>query len=558
MSESLSPGAGKLAPPEQLLDVDALRAAYFEHRPDPREPTQRVAFGTSGHRGSAFLRSFNEWHLLAIAQAICDYRKAAGIDGPLMIGCDTHALSAPAFESCLEVLVANEVQVHVSADGEFTPTPAISHAIIAHNRGRGRTGLADGIVITPSHNPPEDGGCKYNPPDGGPAEAGITDWIGARANALLEQRLHEVRRIPVERARRSANVSAQDFRAGYVDDLGNVVDLQAIRASGLCLGVDPMGGAGVHYWPMIAQRHGLSLEVTNPHVDPRFAFVPRDHDGRIRMDPSSPYAMQVLVAQRARFDLSFACDTDHDRHGIVARSGLMTPNDYLAALASWLPGARPQWPASAAIGKSVVTTALLDRVARRQGRPLFEAPVGFKWFVPGLSQGQLALACEESAGAAPLRRDGSVWTTDKDGIVPALLSAELMARTGCDPAQLYQRLVSEIGEPCFDRVEAPCSLAQKQVLARWTATTFTERELAGEAIERVLTDAPGNGAPIGGVKIETKNGWFAARPSGTEALYRIYAESFIGRAHLQQLLAEAQALVDRALGSAAPAPGAQA
>jgi phosphoglucomutase len=558
MSESLSPGAGQLAPPEQLLDVDALRAAYFERRPDPHEPTQRVAFGTSGHRGSAFLGSFNEWHLLAIAQAICDYRKSAGIDGPLMIGCDTHASSAPAFDSCLEVLVANEVQVHVSADGEFTPTPAISHAILVHNSGRDQPGRADGIVITPSHNPPEDGGCKYNPPHGGPAEAEITDWIGARANALLEQRLHEVRRIPIERARRSANVRSQDFRAGYVRDLASVVDLQAIRESGLRLGVDPMGGAGVHYWPMIAERHGLSLEVTNPAVDPRFAFVPRDHDGRIRMDPSSPYAMQVLVAQRERFDLSFACDTDHDRHGIVARSGLMTPNNYLAVLASWLPGARPQWPADAAIGKSVVTTALLDRVAKRQGRPLFEAPVGFKWFVPGLLQGKLALACEESAGAAPLRRDGGVWTTDKDGIVPALLSAELMARSGCDPAQLYQRLVAELGEPCFDRVEAPCSLAQKQVLARWTATSFTERELAGEAIERVLTDAPGNGAPIGGVKIETKNGWFAARPSGTEALYRIYAESFIGQAHLQQLLSEAQALVDRALGPAAPAQRAQA
>jgi phosphoglucomutase len=345
--EVLAAGAGQLAPPSQLLDVDALRAAYFERRPDPRVAAQRVAFGTSGHRGSAFAASFNEWHLLAIAQAICDYRKGQGIDGPLMIGCDTHALSAPAFDSCLEVLVANEVQVHVSADGEFTPTPAISRAILAHNRDRDGKGLADGIVITPSHNPPEDGGCKYNATDGGPAGTEITDWIGARANALLEQRLHEVRRIPIERARRSANVHSQDFRAGYVHDLADVVDLQAIRESGLCLGVDPMGGAGVHYWPMIAERHGLSLEVTNPAVDPRFAFVPRDHDGRIRMDPSSPYAMQALVAQRERFDLSFACDTDHDRHGIVARSGLMTPNNYLAVLASWLPGARPQWPANA-------------------------------------------------------------------------------------------------------------------------------------------------------------------------------------------------------------------
>jgi phosphoglucomutase len=558
MSEALAPGAGTLAPPSELLDVEALRSAYFGRRPDPQVAAQRVAFGTSGHRGSAFADSFNEWHLLAIAQAICDYRQARGIGGPLMIGCDTHALSAPAFGSCLEVLVANDVEVHAAADGEFTPTPAISHAIIVHNRGRSGGELADGIVITPSHNPPEDGGCKYNPPHGGPAEAQVTDWIGARANALLADGLRGVRRLPLERARRAANVHAHDFRAAYVADLENVVDFETIRGAGLCLGVDPMGGAGVHYWPMIAERYGLALEVTNAQVDARFAFVPRDHDGRIRMDPSSPCAMRTLVAQRDRFDLAFACDTDHDRHGIVTRSGLMTPNDYLSVLAHWLPGARPKWPAQLALGKSVVTSALLDRVARRQQRPLFEAPVGFKWFVPGLSQGTLALACEESAGAAPLRRDGRSWTTDKDGLVPALLAAEAMARGGSDPAQLYAQLVGELGKPCFDRVEAPCSLAQKQQLARWSATTLSERELAGEAIERVLTDAPGNGAPIGGVKIETKNGWFAARPSGTEALYRIYAESFIGPAHLQQLLSEAQALVDRTLGEAAPVQPAQA
>jgi len=559
MAARLAPGAGQLAPSEQLLDVAALLAAYSERRPDPRVPAQRVAFGTSGHRGSAFASSFNEWHLLAIAQAICDHRKLQGIDGPLLIGCDTHALSAPAFDSCLEVLVGNDVQVRISAGGEFTPTPAISHAILVHNRGRGGLGLADGIVITPSHNPPEDGGCKYNPPHGGPAEAEITDWIGARANALLETQLRDVRRTPIARARRSGNVREQDFRAAYVQDLENVVDLAAIRAAGLSLGVDPMGGAGVHYWPLIAEHYGLSLTVTNAQVDPRFAFVPRDHDGRIRMDPSSPCAMQALVAQRARFDLSFACDTDHDRHGIVARSGLMPPNHYLAVLADWLPRARPQWPASTAIGKSVVTTALLDRVAARQRRPLFESPVGFKWFVPGLLDGTLGLACEESAGAAPLRRDGRAWTTDKDGIVPALLAAEAMARTGQDPAQLYQRLVAELGEPFSDRVEAPCSLAQKQRFARWSPTTLGKGELAGEAIERVLTTAPGNGAPIGGVKATTKSGWFAARPSGTEALYRIYAESFRDRAHLARLLSEAQALVDGALGDdAAPAQRAQA
>jgi phosphoglucomutase len=456
----------------------------------------------------------------------------------------------PAFHSALEVLVGNGVTVHVAADDEFTPTPVVSHAILARNRGRTR-GLADGIVITPSHNPPGDGGFKYNPPNGGPAETDATGWIQARANALLETGLRGLRRAPIARARHDAHVQAQDFRGAYIEDLGSVVDFDVIRAADLRLGVDPMGGAGVHYWDRIAERYDINLTVTNRVVDRQFAFMPLDWDGRIRMDPSSPWAMQALVAIRERFDLAFACDTDHDRHGIVARSGLMPPNHYFCVLVDYLGRNRPNWSPQAAIGKSVVTTALLDRVAARLGRRLFDAPVGFKWFAPGLFDGTLAFACEESAGACLLRRDGSVWTTDKDGIVPALLAAELQAREGKDPAACYDTLASELGAPLADRVEAPATAQQKQQLAALSPAAITDTELAGEKITQVLARAPGNDAPIGGLKVITANGWFAARPSGTEAIYKIYAESFHDRAHLDRLLAEAQALVDRALSGAA-------
>jgi phosphoglucomutase len=553
MSAHIDPGAGKPAPASSLVDLSALLAAYADRQPDPSVPAQRVAFGTSGHRGSSLDGSFNEWHVLAISQAICDYRAAHGVDGPLLIGFDTHALSMPAFESALEVLVGNGVVVHTAAGDEFTPTPVISFAILEYNRGRNR-GLADGIVITPSHNPPADGGFKYNPTNGGPAQAAATDWIQQRANALLEARLRGVRRVPSARARRDGSVKEQDFRAAYIAALAEVVDFAPIRASGLCLGVDPMGGAGVHYWPAIGERHGIDLRVTNDTVDPRFAFMPLDWDGRIRMDPSSPYAMQALVAIRERFDLAFACDTDHDRHGIVARSGLMPPNHYLSVLVDYLVRHRPHWPVGAAIGKSVVTTALIDRVVARLGRKLFEVPVGFKWFAAGLFDGSLAFACEESAGASLLRRDGRAWCTDKDGIASALLAVELTARLGRDPAQAYDALAAELGAPLFDRVEAAASAGQKQRLAQLSPESIGERSLAGEPITQVLARAPGNDAPIGGLKVVTANGWFAARPSGTEAIYKIYAESFRDRAHLDRLLAEAQALVDHALsGQAASA-----
>jgi phosphoglucomutase len=553
MSARIDPGAGLPAPASALVDVPALLAAYADRRPDPAVPAQRVAFGTSGHRGSSLAGSFNEWHVLAITQAICEFRAAQGTDGPLLVGFDTHALSMPAFASALEVLAGNDVAVQVAAGDEFTPTPVVSFAILEYNRERSH-GLADGIVITPSHNPPDSGGFKYNPPNGGPADAAATDWIQARANALLDAGLRGVRRVPFTRARRAGGVQDTDFRAAYVAALDEVVDFAPIRAAGLHLGVDPMGGAGVHYWGPIAERHGLGLTITNPVVDPRFAFMPLDWDGRIRMDPSSSYAMQALVALRARFDVAFACDTDHDRHGIVARSGLMPPNHYLSVLVDYLGRHRPQWRDNVAIGKSVVTTALVDRVVARLGRRLFEAPVGFKWFASGLFDGSLAFACEESAGASLLRRDGRAWCTDKDGIVPSLLAAEMTARLGRDPAQAYDALTAELGAPLSDRVEAAASAEQKQRLAELSPESIGEHLLAGDPITQVLARAPGNGAPIGGLKVVTANGWFAARPSGTEAIYKIYAESFRDRAHLDRLLAEAQALVDQALsGQAAPA-----
>ncbi len=541
------PRAGQPAQPSDLVDIGALLAAYVDRRPDPSVPAQRVAFGTSGHRGSALDTSFNEWHVLAISQAICEYRSAQGVDGPLFIGCDTHALSRPAFESALEVLAANGVQLRMSTGGEFTPTPAVSHAILVHNRGR-TTGLADGIVITPSHNPPRDGGFKYNPSNGGPAEAEATGWIQDRANALIAGGLREVHRLPLAQARAADGVREHDYLNTYVTDLGYVVDFDVIRGAGLRLGVDPLGGAGVHYWAPIAERYGFELTVVSDAVDPTFSFMTLDWDGRIRMDPSSSDAMQRLVGLKDRFDVAFACDTDHDRHGVVTRSvGLLPPNAYLAVLVDYLGKHRPGWPAAAAMGKTVVTTALIDRVVARLGRKLLEVPVGFKWFAPGLFDGSLAFGCEESAGASLLRRDGTVWTTDKDGIVPALLSAEMTARTGHDPGVAYRALVGELGEPFSDRVEAPATPEQKRKLAQLTPDQVQGTMLAGEPITQVLVRAPGNGAPIGGIKLVSASGWAAARPSGTEAIYKIYAESFRDPQHLQDLLAQAQAIVDRAL-----------
>ncbi|MDO1528743.1 phosphoglucomutase (alpha-D-glucose-1,6-bisphosphate-dependent) [Fulvimonas sp. R45] len=547
MSARLSPLAGKPAPASLLVDVPKLVAAYADLRPDPAVPEQRVAFGTSGHRGSSFERSFNEWHVLAISQAICEYRQGQGIDGPLFIGCDTHALSRPAFESALEVLAAHGVEVCVSAGGEFTPTPAVSHAILVHNRGRER-GLADGIVVTPSHNPPADGGFKYNPPNGGPADTDVTGWIQRRANELLEGGLKDVRRMPFAQARRAATTREHDYLDAYVADLASVVDFDAIRAAGVRMGVDPLGGAGVHYWAPIADRHGIDLTVVSDEVDPRFGFMTVDWDGRIRMDPSSSYAMQRLIGLKDRYDVAFACDTDHDRHGIVARSsGLMPPNHYLSVLVDYLFRHRPGWKADAGVGKTLVSTALIDRVAKRLGRRLHEVPVGFKWFAGGLFDGSLGFGGEESAGASFLRRDGTVWTTDKDGIVPALLSAEITARSGRDPGELYAALTQELGEPFADRVEAKADAAQKKRLSKLSPPQVKIDALAGEKIEQVLDRAPGNDAPIGGIKVVAASGWFAARPSGTEDIYKIYAESFRDQAHLAAILQEAQQIVDEAL-----------
>ena len=547
MSTTISSLAGRAAPKSLLIDVSKLLAAYADLRPDANVPAQRVAFGTSGHRGNAFERSFNEWHVLAISQAICEYRKHRGIDGPLYLGIDTHALSQPAFESALEVFAANGVQTMISKDGEFTPTPAVSHAILTYNRGR-TSGLADGVVVTPSHNPPDNGGFKYNPPNGGPADTDVTGWIQERANALLSDGIKSVRRMPFAQARRAATTHAHDFLDAYVSDLGAVIDFDTIRGAGVHLGVDPLGGAGVHYWAPIAQRYGLNLEVVSTQVDPQFAFMSVDWDGRIRMDPSSSYAMQRLIGMQDRFDVAFACDTDHDRHGIVTRSaGLLPSNHYLAVMIDYLFRNRPQWNANAAVGKTLVSTALIDRVAQRLGRRLYETPVGFKWFVDGLLDGSLGFGGEESAGASFLRRDGSVWTTDKDGIVPALLSAEMTARSSRDPGELYRDLVGALGESFSERVDAPANSAQKARLAKLSPQQIHHTELAGEKIDTVLDRAPGNAAPIGGIKVTCANGWFAARPSGTEDIYKIYAESFRSDAHLREILHDAQAIVDAAL-----------
>jgi len=541
----VDPLAGRPAPADRLVDVPRLVAAYYTLKPDPGVAAQRVSFGTSGHRGSSFAVGFNENHVLAVTQAICAYRRKQGIDGPLFIGFDTHALSAPAFASALEVLAANGVEVLTAADDEYTPTPAISHAILTYNRGR-TAGLADGIVITPSHNPPDSGGFKYNPPDGGPADTEVTGWIESQANGLLEAGLKGIARMDFVKARRAAH--AHDYLGQYVADLGTVLDLDLIRAAGVRMGVDPLGGAGVHYWGRIAETYKLDLTVVNSAVDPTFRFMTLDWDGKIRMDPSSPYAMQRLIALKDSYDVAFACDTDHDRHGIVTKSaGLMPPNHYLSVVVDYLFRQRNEWQPSAAVGKTVVSSAMIDRVAARLGRRLYEVPVGFKWFVAGLVSGELGFGGEESAGASFLRRDGGAWSTDKDGIIPALLSAEITARTGRDPGEAYRGLTRELGEPLSDRVEARATPEQKKKLAKLDRSQIRISELAGDPIEAVLTQAPGNQAPIGGVKVTSKNGWFAARPSGTEDIYKIYAESFRDEQHLRTLIQEAQSIVDAAL-----------
>jgi phosphoglucomutase len=545
MSARLDPLAGRPAPPERLVDVPRLVTAYYSLKPDPSIAAQRVSFGTSGHRGSSFDGGFNEDHVLAMTQAICAYRRQRGIDGPLFIGFDTHALSAPAFASALEVLAANGVEVMTAVDDEYTPTPAVSHAILTYNRDRA-SGLADGIVITPSHNPPDSGGFKYNPPDGGPADTEVTGWIESRANGLLEAKLEGVARMDYVKARRAAR--SHDYLGSYVADLGNVIDLDVIRGAGVRMGVDPLGGAGVHYWARIAETYKLDLRVVNDAVDPTFRFMTLDWDGKIRMDPSSPYAMQRLIALKDAYDVAFACDTDHDRHGIVtASAGLMPPNHYLSVAVNYLFGNRGQWKPRAAVGKTVVSSAMIDRVAARLGRRLYEVPVGFKWFVSGLVSGDLGFGGEESAGASFLRRDGTAWTTDKDGIIPSLLAAEITARIGRDPGEAYRGLTRELGEPFSDRVEARATPEQKKKLAKLDRSQIRISELAGDPIDAVLTNAPGNQAPIGGVKVASKNGWFAARPSGTEDIYKIYAESFRDERHLRTLLEEAQSIVDAAL-----------
>jgi len=547
---SISPLAGKLATPSMLVDVSKLVAAYHDERPDAAIPSQRVTFGTSGHRGSSFARSFNEWHILAITQAICEYRKANTIEGPLFLGIDTHALSQPAFESALEVLAANEVDVMIPEKTAYTPTPAISYAILTYNRDR-KTGLADGIVITPSHNPPEDGGFKYNPPHGGPAEGEITRGVQIRANELLAGGLSGVKRWALEKALRASTTHRHNYVDAYVADLENVLDLQAIRSAGLKLGVDPLGGAGVHYWAAIADRYQLNLTVVNQAVDPTFRFMTVDWDGKIRMDPSSPYAMQSLIGLKEKFDVAFACDTDHDRHGVVTRStGLLPPNHYLSVCIHYLFGNRPGWPAITAVGKTVVSSSMIDRVTAKLGRRLHETPVGFKFFVDGLLKGTLGFVGEESAGASFLRRDGSVWTTDKDGMIAALLSAEITAKLGRDPGEVYRELTAEFGDPAYERIDAPASAEQKTILQNLSPEHIRASELAGDKIQKILTRAPGDGAPIGGVKVIAEKGWFAARPSGTEDIYKIYAESFRGAEHLRRIEVEAQSIVGEAFAAA--------
>jgi phosphoglucomutase len=551
MAMNISPLAGHPAPAEILLDVPALLTAYHHERPDPSVRLERVSFGTSGHRGSAFDRTFNEHHVLAISEAICRYRRTHSIDGPLFLGIDTHAVSAPACATALEVLAAHGVDVMLAAHDEYTPTPAVSHAIVCYNRDR-TSGLADGIVMTPSHNPPADGGFKYNPPNGGGADTTVTSWIEASANELLEGHLAGVKRMPHEQALRAATTHRHDYLDSYVGDLGNVLDLDAVRSAGLRIGVDPLGGAGIHYWPAIAERYGLDLTIVNDAVDPTFRFMTVDWDGRIRMDPSSRYVMQRLIGLKNDFDIAVACDTDHDRHGIVCRStGLLPSNDYLAVSIHHLFQHRPEWRADLAVGKTVVSSAMIDRVSRTLARRVYEVPVGFKWFASGLASGELGFCGEESAGATFLRRNGETWTTDKDGIVAALLAAEITARADRDPGEVYGALTRELGTPANGRVEAHATPAQKKILSALSPEQVKGDTLAGEEIGSIITKAPGNGAPIGGVKVSTETGWFAARPSGTEDIYKIYGESFRGQGQLDRILAEAQTIVDAAL-----APGA--
>lgn len=547
---AIHPLAGNLAPASVLVDLSKLIAAYSSEKPDSMVREQRVAFGTSGHRGSSFKRSFNEWHILAVTQAICEYRAGQGTVGPLYLGKDTHALSEPACVSALEVLAANDVEVMIDQGGGYTPTPVISHSILTYNRGR-TSGLADGIVITPSHNPPEDGGIKYNPPQGGPADAQVTKWIEDRANALLAADLQGVKRMSYDQARRTSTTHLHDYLGSYIGDLGQIIDMGVLQSTKLKLGIDPLGGSGVAYWKPIAERYGLNIEIVNPAVDPTFRFMPLDWDGKIRMDCSSPYAMANLIALKDRFDVAFGNDADNDRHGIVTRSaGLMNPNHYLAVSIFYLFSNRPGWKPKAGIGKTLVSSSLIDRVAAKLGRNLVEVPVGFKWFVNGLLDGSLGFGGEESAGASFLRRNGSVWTTDKDGIIMDLLAAEMMARTGRDPGELYRDLTNELGEPVYERIDAAATPAQKTILSKLSPDQVQATELAGDTITAKLTTAPGNGASIGGLKVVTEQGWFAARPSGTEDVYKLYAESFRGKDHLRRIQEEAQALIGKALARA--------
>jgi phosphoglucomutase len=546
VSAKINPLAGKTADPSKLANISRLVTAYFTGKPDPSLQAQRVAFGTSGHRGSAFNNAFNEAHILAISQALCDHRRAVGIDGPLFVGIDTHALAEPALASALEVFAANGVEVMVDAHDGYTPTPVISHAILTTNKGR-TNGLADGVVISPSHNPPEDGGFKYNPPNGGPADTDITAGIERAANGYLEDGLKGIKRIPYERARKSSCVHRYDYIGPYVADLVNVVDMDAIRAAGIRIGIDPLGGAAVRYWQPIIERYGLAATIVSDAVDPTFRFMTLDWDGKIRMDCSSPFAMARLIGMRDEFDVAFANDTDADRHGIVTRSnGLMNPNHYLAVAIAYLFGHRPQWGGECAVGKTIVSSAIIDRVANKLGRRLVETPVGFKWFVDGLGDGSFGFAGEESAGASFLRRDGSVWTTDKDGIILGLLAAEMTARTGRDPGQMFDQLTRELGMPFYERIDAPATPAQKNLLKALSPEKLAMKELAGEPVRAVLTAAPGNGQSFGGIKVSTDSGWFAARPSGTEDVYKIYAESFRSEAHLRQIQQDAQSAIARA------------
>jgi len=543
----ISPLAGKPAEQNILVNIPRLVAAYYTGKPDPSVIAEKVSFGTSGHRGSSFKNSFNENHILAITQAICLYRKQQKTDGPLYLGFDTHALSAPAYATTMEVLAANNVEVMIANGDEYTPTPVISHAILQYNKER-TTGLADGIVITPSHNPPDDGGFKYNPPSGGPAGNDVTNWIEMKANELLQNNLNGIKRISFGKAIKVSTTHRYDYLNTYVNDLGNIIDMDAIRNAKIKMGVDPLGGAGVHYWEPIAEKYHLDLTVVNNIVDPTFSFMTVDWDGQIRMDPSSPYAMKKLVDLKDKFDIAFACDTDHDRHGIVTKSsGLMPPNHYLSAAIHYLFLHRPQWNENCAVGKTVVSSQIIDRIAAKLNRKLVEVPVGFKWFVDGLLNSSLGFVGEESAGASFLRTNGKVWTTDKDGMIAALLSAEITAVTGKDPAQIYADLTKEFGSPVYDRIEAKATPAQKHKLSNLSPNMIHQSELAGEKIKNILTDAPGNGAAIGGLKVVTENGWFAARPSGTEDIYKIYAESFLSDDHLKKILEEAQSIVDKTL-----------